>query len=140
MMMSSLDRTSPQQLEQPCLKSEDKVVVKYLWICQKLSNKSTQSCQKGGKKIKSRSISPADFEQLVDSCVAAEEKPRRVSPRQDHLIHMFLFRRLIVSRCNLQSESCRNYTPPSLFYTTARKKKVKKVGLSVLAGSFLLRL
>lgn len=52
MMMSSLDRTSPQQLEQPCLKSEDKVVVKYLWICQKLSNKSTQSCQKGGKKNK----------------------------------------------------------------------------------------
>lgn len=103
-----------------------------IWICQKLTNKSTQSCQTG----KSCSISTAELVSVVDRCVAAQ-KSCSTSPCQDHFIHRFLFRQLGISKCNLQSESCCNYTPES-FCTSACERKSESMtfsaGWTVLQG------
>lgn len=101
-----------------------------LWISQHLSNKSTRSCQ---EKEKSCSISRADFDWLVDRCVAAKTSCD-ASPCQDHLIHMFL----------LQSASAGvmfKVNPPQFhpepFNTSARTWRWRIISLNAQSKCFL---
>lgn len=126
------DRNFPQQLKQPHLK---KVKMRHL----STSRIDRSSPTKALRAATEWNLVPSRRQHPTRRLIAVQRQRKAAARLPVKIISFrrFRFRQLSISRCNLQSESCCNYTPES-FYTPERRRKWKSMTFSA-AGCTVLR-